>query len=136
MRDYHPQKSKNFFPHPHLASSVSTEDDDSGNLSSLRSSSNGSYLPANLHVRFGKAGFYPVQNNQPTGGALPEDAYKPQEITNRGTRTKELSASKFLSIKILQSLTWRCTVRKLQILWDGFDSRLGPIDFANISSDC
>ena len=95
MRDYEPNRIKNFFPSHHISSSVSIEDEESGHMSSLRNSSNANYLPANLHVRFGKSGFYHIQN-QATGGALPDEAYKPQEISKRGTRTKELSASKLL----------------------------------------
>jgi len=97
MRDYEPNRSKNFFAsHHHVTSSVSTEGDDGGHMSSLRDSTNANYLPANLHVRFGKPGLYHMQN-QTTGGALPDEAYKPQEISNRGTRTKELSASKIFA---------------------------------------
>ena len=94
MRDYQPQREKNFYTYPNITASVSTEDEESGHTSALRSNSESSSLPTNLHVRFGKDGFYHIQNNQ-SKGALPDDAYKPQEIMNRGTRTKELSASKW-----------------------------------------
>lgn len=91
MRDYKP---KEFYNYHNSTSSVSTEYDESGHSSSLRNPGNTNHLPADLHVRFGKAGYHPVQ---PThhGGALPNDAYKPQEISHRGTRMKELSASEF-----------------------------------------
>ena len=95
MRDYQPNKAKGLYSYTNSVSSAPSDYDESGPSPSLRNPANFNHLPANLHVRFGKAGYPPIEPTH-RGGALPNDAYKPQEISPRGTRMKELSASKLV----------------------------------------
>ncbi|XP_076803664.1 kinesin-like protein KIF12 isoform X2 [Clavelina lepadiformis] len=63
---------------------------DNSHVTSMKETSTNK-LPVNFRVQVEKSGFYPVVSN-PHGGALPDDAYKAQEISPR-SKMKELSAT-------------------------------------------
>uniref|UniRef100_H2XUZ7 Uncharacterized protein n=2 Tax=Ciona intestinalis TaxID=7719 RepID=H2XUZ7_CIOIN len=90
MRDYQTKPRPEFVYGNHGYDTGSTDD---GHSSALRNPNQ--KLPANFHVRFNKPNFLVPNNNNIShkGGALPNEAYKAQDISPRSSMTKELSAT-------------------------------------------